>query len=57
MGEQKTCSPFFIFKMKQDTIVALSTPFGKGAVAIVRMSGEESLSIAKQLFRPFPAKP
>ncbi len=34
----------------EDTIVALSTPLGKGAIAIVRMSGPESLAILNHLF-------
>ncbi len=33
-----------------DTIVALATPPGRGALAIVRLSGPESLSILRQLF-------
>lgn len=36
--------------MKSDTIVSISTPLGKGAVAIVRMSGSKSLEIALRLF-------
>ncbi len=36
--------------MKEKTIVAISTPLGKGAISIVRMSGGESLNIAKKLF-------
>ena len=31
------------------TIVALSTPVGRGAIAVVRLSGGLSLSIAKAL--------
>ena len=31
-------------------IVSISTPLGKGAIAIVRMSGKESLSVAFKLF-------
>ena len=34
----------------EDTIVALSTPFGKGALAVVRMSGEASRHLINQLF-------
>ncbi|UCH10216.1 MAG: tRNA uridine-5-carboxymethylaminomethyl(34) synthesis GTPase MnmE [Fidelibacterota bacterium] len=34
---------------RTDTIVALATPPGRGGVAIVRMSGAESLKIARQL--------
>ena len=33
-----------------DTIVSISTPLGKGAIAIVRMSGAKSLEVAQQLF-------
>lgn len=33
-----------------DTIAAISTPPGKGAIAVVRMSGERSLEIARRLF-------
>jgi len=35
----------------QDTIAAISTPFGEGAVAVVRMTGPESAAIAGRLFR------
>jgi tRNA modification GTPase len=31
------------------TIVALSTPPGRGAIAVVRLSGPDALSITKQL--------
>ncbi|UCD36746.1 MAG: tRNA uridine-5-carboxymethylaminomethyl(34) synthesis GTPase MnmE [Fidelibacterota bacterium] len=34
---------------RTDTIVALATPPGRGGVAVVRMSGAESLKIAQQL--------
>ncbi len=34
----------------EDTIVALSTPYGKGAIAVVRMSGSQSLSLVNRLF-------
>ena len=33
-----------------DTIVALSTPPGKGAIAVVRMSGSRALSILNEMF-------
>lgn len=39
-----------IIKMKNDVIVSISTPIGKGAVAIVRMSGQNCLEIALKLF-------
>jgi tRNA modification GTPase len=35
-----------------DTIVAISTPPGRGGIGIVRLSGPETLSIARQLFHP-----
>ena len=34
----------------RDCIVSISTPLGKGAVAIVRMSGKDSLPVALKLF-------
>ncbi|PRX55245.1 tRNA uridine-5-carboxymethylaminomethyl(34) synthesis GTPase MnmE [Flagellimonas meridianipacifica] len=34
----------------QDTIVALATPPGVGAIAIIRVSGEEAISIVDSLF-------
>ena len=35
----------------EDTIAAISTPIGKGAIGIVRVSGKEALSILKEVFR------
>lgn len=40
-----------------DTIVAIATPPGRGALAIVRLSGPGALSMADQLVRPRPGKP
>jgi len=37
--------------MEFDTIAAISTPMGEGAIGIVRLSGEEAVAIADQLFR------
>jgi tRNA modification GTPase len=34
----------------EDTIVALSTPLGKGAIAVVRLSGSQALTILNQIF-------
>ncbi|WP_163527920.1 tRNA uridine-5-carboxymethylaminomethyl(34) synthesis GTPase MnmE [Halobacillus ihumii] len=36
--------------MEGDTITAISTPMGEGAIAIVRLSGPEAVSIAASLF-------
>lgn len=35
-----------------ETIAAISTPSGKGGVAIIRLSGEEALSVAEKMFEP-----
>ena len=43
--------------MDDKTIVALATPVGRSAVAVIRMSGEDSIDIAKQIFSPMPTKP
>lgn len=37
---------------KTDTICAVATPPGTGAIAVVRLSGPESLSIAQHFFTP-----
>jgi tRNA modification GTPase len=34
-----------------DTIAAISTPLGEGAIAVVRVSGGESVAVADRLFR------
>jgi tRNA modification GTPase len=38
-------------EMEYDTIAAISTPSGEGAIAIVRLSGEEAVSIADKIFK------
>ncbi|WP_338450425.1 tRNA uridine-5-carboxymethylaminomethyl(34) synthesis GTPase MnmE [Niallia oryzisoli] len=42
--------------MEFDTIAAISTPMGEGAIAIVRLSGDEAFSIAERLFRSVSGK-
>lgn len=37
---------------KNDTICAVSTPPGSGAIAVIRLSGKDSLKIALRLFKP-----
>ncbi|MCT4630106.1 tRNA uridine-5-carboxymethylaminomethyl(34) synthesis GTPase MnmE [Winogradskyella sp.] len=37
--------------MNNDTIVALATPSGSGAIAVIRLSGKEAISIASQFFK------
>ena len=33
-----------------DTIAAISTPFGEGAIALLRISGARAVSIADEIF-------
>ena len=40
-----------------DTIVALSTPPGRGGLGVVRLSGPEALAIGGRLVSPFSEKP
>ena len=40
----------------QDTIVALATPSGAGAIAIIRLSGSEAITIASKMFRSVSEK-
>jgi len=42
---------YYIGEMLEDTIIAISTPLGYGGLGIVRLTGKNSLSIAKKLFR------
>ncbi len=39
-----------------DTIAAISTPYGKGGVAIIRISGPEAVLVADRVFRPRSGK-
>ena len=38
----------------QDTIVALATPPGRGAISVVRLSGRDALTIASRVVHPWP---
>jgi len=38
--------------MLEDTIIAISTPFGFGGIGIIRLSGKKSLNIAQKIFVP-----
>lgn len=40
----------------QDTICAISTPHGVGGIAVVRVSGSESIGVCSQFFKPFVLK-
>ena len=39
-----------------DTIAAISTPHGKGGVAVLRVSGQEAVAIASRVFVPKSGK-
>jgi len=36
---------------KDETIVALATPAGAGAIAVIRLSGSKTFEIADKIFR------
>ena len=38
------------FHYREDTIAALSTPFGEGGIAVIRISGENAIDIAAKLY-------
>lgn len=38
--------------MENRTIAAISTPFGKGGIAVIRISGGNALDVAKKMFFP-----
>lgn len=40
-----------MFVQQQDTIVALATPGGSGAIGVIRLSGPEAIAITQQVFR------
>ena len=40
-----------------DTIAAISTPYGKGGIAVLRISGEEAIEIAQRVFLPRSGNP
>ena len=42
--------------ISHETIVALATPSGAGAIAVIRLSGKETLSIAEQVFQSVSGK-
>ena len=39
-----------------DTVAAISTPHGKGGVALIRISGERAIEIAAKVFCPTSGK-
>ncbi len=43
--------------MYTETIAAISTPYGRGGIAVVRISGDRAIEICDGVFRPFDKKP
>ena len=41
--------------MIDDTIAAIATPLGEGALAIIRLSGPDALAVAEKCFEPIGA--
>ncbi len=39
-----------------DTIAAVSTPYGKGGVALIRISGEDAIAVGEKIFSPANGK-
>ena len=40
----------------QDTIVALASPAGSGAISVIRLSGDKAISMAAEIFKPVRKK-
>ena len=40
----------------EDTIAAIATPHGKGAIGVIKISGEEALNILRKIFKPFKSR-
>ncbi len=40
-----------------DTVAAVSTPYGKGGVAVIRLSGDAAVPIAERIFSPMSGNP
>lgn len=43
-GEEK-------YTMRDTTVSAISTPYGRGGIAVIRISGNEAISVADKMFR------
>ena len=42
--------------LKQDTIIALATPAGVGAIAVIRISGDDAINIVSKFFKSISGK-
>ena len=38
------------------TIAAIATPLALGGISVIRLSGEEAISLAEQIFQPVSGK-
>ena len=43
--------------MKNTTVAAVSTPYGRGGIAVIRISGEDALKVAERVFVPASGTP
>jgi tRNA modification GTPase len=50
-GNQRRCHTIGKVMTVSDTIAAISTPPGEGAIALVRMSGANAIAVADKIFR------
>lgn len=42
--------------MSERTIAAISTPIGEGGIGVIRISGDNAISVTERFFRPFYSK-
>ena len=47
---------YFCNMIKQDTIIALATPAGVGAIAVIRISGDDAINIVSKFFKSISGK-
>ena len=51
-GADEAPTPCVIFMKLYDTIAAISTPRGKGGIAVIRISGEDAAAVLSRVFCP-----
>ena len=42
--------------MNNSTVAAISTPYGRGGISVIRISGENAISVAEKVFKPLSGK-
>ena len=42
--------------MNNTTVAAISTPYGRGGISVIRISGENALRVAEKVFKPLSGK-